>query len=304
MYPKDAEGTPGPASAHQISEARDDGGLADAAEPPVLQPVVSDGRYRGEFERGHWHGKGLLVHLNGDIYDGHFHYDVKHGAGTYVVAATGSVFVGEWVNGEPEGDAEVTFQNGEKYSGQVARGGVFQGKGTYAWPDGARYDGEWLEGLMHGQGRYLYANGDVYEGGFRRDQRHGVGRLVEGGGGAFAGVFDVMFEYGQMVAYSKAGQGVSTLVDRKVVHAQRTAILQREVMYHTCIDVYTSMLHTHTRARAHTHTHRTHARTHTHTHTHTHCTALLQRQLCHVRVGSALYMSESVLVVVDKSLVA
>ena len=102
MYPKDAEGTPGPASAHQISEAGDDGGLADAAGPPVLQPVVSDGRYRGEFERGHWHGKGLLVHLNGDIYDGHFHYDVKHGAGTYVVAATGSVFVGEWVNGEPE----------------------------------------------------------------------------------------------------------------------------------------------------------------------------------------------------------
>ena len=30
--------------------------------------------YRGEFEKGKWHGKGLLTHHNGDVYEGSFKY--------------------------------------------------------------------------------------------------------------------------------------------------------------------------------------------------------------------------------------
>ena len=175
-----------------------------------------DGRYRGDFEKGQWHGNGLLVRHNGDIYDGQFKYDAMHGKGTYVTAATGSVLKGEWVDGMPEGHAEVRFENGEMYQGEIKRGGTFEGKGAYMWPDGSRYEGDWAGGLMHGQGKYTYANGDEYEGGFVKDRREGVGRLTEG-----ARVYDVLFQEGVMIAYGESvlgkKTGASVLIDNHLV---------------------------------------------------------------------------------------
>ena len=204
-------------------------GLKDIVYPPDVEAddekaegdrtghsALKDGRYRGEFEKGHWHGSGLLVHHNGDVYDGQFNYDVKHGKGTYITAATGSVFKGVWVDGLPEGEAEVRFENGEMYKGSIKRGGAFHGKGTYTWPDKSCYQGDWVEGLMHGQGRYKYANGDVYEGGFVSDKREGAGRLTEG-----AFTYDVLFERGVMIAYGKSvlgrKTGSSILIDTHLV---------------------------------------------------------------------------------------
>jgi len=31
-----------------------------------------------------------------------------------------------------------------------------QGKGTYIWSDGKKYDGEWLNNKMHGQGHLIW----------------------------------------------------------------------------------------------------------------------------------------------------
>jgi hypothetical protein len=32
------------------------------------------------------------------------------------------------------------------------------------WPDGARYEGYWSEGVASGKGRFYHIDGDVYEG--------------------------------------------------------------------------------------------------------------------------------------------
>lgn len=39
-------------------------------------------------------------------------------------------------------------------------------QGTYAWPDGRRYEGQWEENRMHGLGVYRDARGHKWEGQF------------------------------------------------------------------------------------------------------------------------------------------
>lgn len=38
------------------------------------------------------------------------------------------------------------------------------GRGTYSWSNGNKYEGEWKEDHRHGRGRMIYADGDKYEG--------------------------------------------------------------------------------------------------------------------------------------------
>ena len=38
------------------------------------------------------------------------------------------------------------------------------GRGTYGWSNGNKYEGEWKEDHRHGRGRMIYADGDKYEG--------------------------------------------------------------------------------------------------------------------------------------------
>ena len=40
------------------------------------------------------------------------------------------------------------------------------GYGVQMWPDGAKYEGDWRNGMAEGQGTFYHANGDVYTGEF------------------------------------------------------------------------------------------------------------------------------------------
>ena len=43
------------------------------------------------------------------------------------------------------------------------------------YPDGSKYEGNWLEGMKDGEGKYTYINGDTYEGKWENGVKHGVG---------------------------------------------------------------------------------------------------------------------------------
>ena len=47
--------------------------------------------------------------------------------------------------------------------------------GTYTFPDGAKYVGEWRDDKYHGQGTYTYPNGQKYVGEYKDDKRNGQG---------------------------------------------------------------------------------------------------------------------------------
>ena len=50
-------------------------------------------------------------------------------------------------------------------------------RGTFVWPNGDCYSGDWLDGARTGEGALTYANGDRYEGGFLDGRYHGRGVL-------------------------------------------------------------------------------------------------------------------------------
>lgn len=66
------------------------------------------------------------------------------------------------------------YPSGAKYSGQF-RNGKIHGKGVLVFSNGNRYQGDWVDWYRQGQGELRYANGDVYTGSFRKSKFNGKG---------------------------------------------------------------------------------------------------------------------------------
>jgi hypothetical protein len=68
--------------------------------------------------------------------------------------------------------------------------GLFHGVGTYIFPSGDQYEGEFAQGVFQGRGKYSYANGDCYTGEFENDLFHGRGKLTFSSGQTQEGEFN------------------------------------------------------------------------------------------------------------------
>ena len=51
-----------------------------------------------------------------------------------------------------------TWPDGRKYTGQFVDN-YREGEGTYTWPDSSNYSGGWLRGKYHGSGTFSQASG-------------------------------------------------------------------------------------------------------------------------------------------------
>ena len=115
------------------------------------------------------------------------------------------IYQGQCVNGQPNGVGEVTFNNGDRLSGEFKKGrvsgkgtwssgstgnsytgswsnGKRQGKGIYSWARSQqRYVGEWADDKRHGQGKLTWSNGDRFEGEFRNNQQYNGTYYTAGG---------------------------------------------------------------------------------------------------------------------------
>ena len=67
-----------------------------------------------------------------------------------------------------------TDSDGNQYVGEW-KNGNFNGQGTYIWTEGAKHVGEYREGFRNGQGTTIYSNGDKYVGEWKDDKRNGLG---------------------------------------------------------------------------------------------------------------------------------
>jgi hypothetical protein len=163
-------------------------------------------------------GTGTYLIPGGAIYVGTFQQGEIHGQGicTY---ADGSRYEGQWVHRNPEGYGTKTWPDGHQYTGQWRRGqavdnnGQYQypnqpmlalnggfviqsgcllgncedGRGTYAYADGSRYEGSFRGGRPHGAGIFYYPNGDQYSGQFAYGLPHGQGRRTNTSGQVLQG---------------------------------------------------------------------------------------------------------------------
>jgi hypothetical protein len=62
-----------------------------------------------------------------------------------------------------------------------------EGTGTYLWPDGQKYVGEYKNGKRHGKGSWSWPDGSIYEGDLVEGNRSGFGVTRYCYGGRFEG---------------------------------------------------------------------------------------------------------------------
>jgi len=83
----------------------------------------------------------------------------------------GSIYTGEFQNGERHGKGTYEFSSGDKYSGDW-KNGTQNGQGTFEFSCGSVYIGNWRDGERNGKGTLKLANGDIYIGNWKNDKMH------------------------------------------------------------------------------------------------------------------------------------
>ena len=69
--------------------------------------------------------------------------------------------------------------------------------GTYTWPDGQKYVGEYKDDKKHGQGTYTWPDGVKYVGEYKDDKKHGQGTLTSPDGVKYVGEYKDGKRHGQ-----------------------------------------------------------------------------------------------------------
>ena len=149
----------------------------------------SGAKYVGQFKDGEIHGVGACYYSDGSVYRGEWKNRFPDGLGTKTLA-DGRSWTGTWVMGVPvdengevienlfpsEEEEEVVIAEEEVQSGCL-NGDCENGEGLFAYPDGSKYEGQFLEGKPDGWGTFTNPAGEKYVGTFRQGLRHGKGTL-------------------------------------------------------------------------------------------------------------------------------
>jgi uncharacterized caspase-like protein len=148
----------------------------------------SGAKYTGDFRKGEIHGMGFCVYSDGSRYEGQWASRYPEGKGTKTLK-DGSKLTGTWKKGvlmdgqEIKANGAILVAKGKQDGdGTTVQSGCINGdcengQGTYAFPDGSKYDGQFAAGKIHGYGTFYYANGDKYVGSFKVNVAHGKGTI-------------------------------------------------------------------------------------------------------------------------------
>lgn len=115
---------------------------------------------------GNLEGKFIVRFASGNIYEGNYKNNFRHGHGK-MVFESGNVYEGNWLNGKYHGYGKQTLSNGQVY-----------------------YEGNFNNGAQHGFGKFNYSNGDIYEGNIQNGFRHGFGKYTWSDGQVYEGQFN------------------------------------------------------------------------------------------------------------------
>jgi hypothetical protein len=156
----------------------------------------SSAKYVGEFREGEIHGVGICVYADGSKYAGQWSHRFPEGRGTKTYP-DGTKRIGAWLRGEPineYGELDYTLVargNDDPTDIQVGclTGDCEQGEGTFAYPDGSRYEGEFVDAKPNGVGTWFFPNGDRYVGYFKSGLQEGKGTLTYADGTIEKGVW-------------------------------------------------------------------------------------------------------------------
>lgn len=137
--------------------------------------------YNGQWVKGDWCGYGSLTFKPcGDVYEGGFFDNMKHGVGV-MKYADGKVYDGTF-QCDRMGKGTMKYVDGSSYWGYWCKDGKRHGRGKFISADGTVYDGEFNKGIMEGHGRLTWPCGKWYLGEFSQGKPNGLGMQVSAEG--------------------------------------------------------------------------------------------------------------------------
>lgn len=89
----------------------------------------------------------------------------------------------------PHGSGTYTYPSGNVFDGQWRRGKI-RGRGEKIYLSGCKCEGEWALNRLHGDGTCSWSDGCVYEGGWEKGKKHGKGKLSLPNGSFFDGMWE------------------------------------------------------------------------------------------------------------------
>lgn len=163
--------------------------------------------YEGGMRFGKKEGYGLYIYPSGDLYDGEWCADERHGYGKFFDMTSGDVMSGTWIRDKMTGEGKFVGSSGPIYSGghgrlvpsvgDVYNGGFVEnrrhgfGRMVYSKTTGNHrgeiYEGEWIDDVRHGHGVCKYSNGNTYDGEWVNGERCGPGIMTFKNGDVYAG---------------------------------------------------------------------------------------------------------------------
>ena len=127
----------------------------------VFTSQKQDEEHSGYFRKDRLCGYGLCLYSGGDRYQGFFQGGKRSGQGTMVFSQFNELI---------QSQQESTYEGSWKLNQR-------SGYGVMLWPDGTRYEGQWLnDQRLHG--KQTMTDQNEYEGQFQNDNIHGVGKIT------------------------------------------------------------------------------------------------------------------------------
>ena len=146
----------------------------------------SGAKYIGNFKNGEIHGIGVCYYTDGSKFSGEWKNRYPDGKGTRTYA-DGTKRTGQWKKGKPVDEngnileefiaakKEEQQDDGTNIQSGCLSGDCKTGGGIFAYPDGSKYEGNFVNGKFAGNGTFYFANGDQYVGAFKDNYPHGTG---------------------------------------------------------------------------------------------------------------------------------
>lgn len=145
----------------------------------------------GKIFEGEWSTDGVtngrMTYTNGDIYEGYFECGLRCGKGLMIYINT-ETYNGDWCLDEKQGEGIHKFQNGDIYEGHW-QANIMNGIGKMIYASGAEYKGNWLDSQRHGYGCFHDSDTTIYEGEWRLDSKEGYGTWRHPSGQSYVGLW-------------------------------------------------------------------------------------------------------------------
>lgn len=121
--------------------------------------------YEGDWKENQKHGLGLIKYLNEGEYFGRFENGRRHGEGVFTYKKTNDTYSGFWKYGNKHGEGIYTFNSSKlKLCGDWENGNFIKGK--WIFPNGIYWQGEFKKNKPQGIGRWIFPDGNTVEGKF------------------------------------------------------------------------------------------------------------------------------------------